>query len=170
MRLTPRQSKIINDMIQDEVQSIMESRRKKPLFEQGPDPMTVDMSIVDQVLNERLESAIDQQTSQFMDEFFKSAIRIIVKIMNEHAMSGASSRVTYSELYEELTNNDMMDDHQRDCFETIRRALQEWAAGMGSEAVIFAGSTGADDIRSELRENYEKQNNQNYTTTTKQTC
>ena len=139
-------------MIQDEVQAIMESRKKKPLFEQGPDPMSVDMSIIDQVLNERLESLVDESTSRFMDEFFKSTVRTIVKIMNEHAMSGASSRVSYVELHDELTNNDVMDDHQRDCFETIRRALQEYAAAAGSESVIFAGSTGPYDIPNELRE------------------
>lgn len=113
--------------------------------------MTVDMSIMDQALNERLESIIDESTNRLMDQFFKSTITTLVKIMNQHAMSGASSSLSYSELYEELTNNDMMDDHQRDCFETIRRALQEYAAGAASEAVIFAGGTGAFDIPSELR-------------------
>lgn len=153
MKLSPRQSKMINDMIQNEVQAIMESRKRKPLFERGPDPMTVDMTIIDQVLNERIESVVDASTSRFMDEFFSSLVRTIVKIMNEHAMSGASSRLSYAELHEELTNNDEMDDHQRDCFETIRRALQEYAAAAASEAVIFAGGTGANDIPSELIRN-----------------
>lgn len=132
-------------MIQDEVQGIMESRKKKPLFEQGVDPMTVNMKVVDEVLSEKFDGMIDQQVSRLMDEFMTTCTQVIVKAINQHAIAGAVN-VTYRELRDEFsTNSDVIDDHQRECFENIRRSLQEYASAMASEAVILVGSTDYDN-------------------------
>ena len=138
MRLTPRQYKRINNIIQEQVHSVLSTRRS--LTERGPNAMNVDMTIMDQVVQEKMYDLSIEAASECVNTFRKKLFKQIADEMNKHAMS--HTKITASELERDMDEEDLGEE---ELAMSIATALHRYAGKLSSEATVLAGGAEVDN-------------------------
>jgi len=136
MKLTPRQAARVNDIIQAEVQSVLAERRAEP--------MNVDMSIMNQVIEEKMYDTAVTSASEVVNSFRRKVMKQIIDQMNQHAMSHRKVRANELEDDVFLVEPELADLEEELAME-ITTALHNFARKLGGAAVRTAGGNEPDE-------------------------
>lgn len=141
MKLSRRQTSVINDMIMEEVKSVFAGRRTKTLNERL-DAHSVDDTVMKQVIDEHMEGPAQDAAIAVVNRFAQTVISVATKALNDHAMSGDHAipntpRMIENDL-EDFYGDDMMLASQ-ECVTEVSEALMKYATTLGAMIAHMAG-------------------------------
>ena len=160
MKLSKRQSAMIDEMVLHETRSALksrddrhrilgESRRNDILFEAGPDALSVDTSLItDLVEEDEFENLCHEAAAKILSSFRLTALNYVAKAMNQHGMvpHGHTSARELDDEIENFEGGDMVDS-EMEVASDIAFALQKYAKGLAQAAVgVFGGNDPRDNF------------------------
>jgi hypothetical protein len=149
MKLSKRQSAMIDEMVLSEARSVLksrderyrilgESRRNELLFEVGPDATNVDSSILEEIVEgDEFENVCYNVTADFLSSFRVNALKLIVKAVNQHGMTPV--KMTYPELHDLLVDfSDDLVDAEKEFTTDVMDALSKYAKSLATATAAAA--------------------------------
>lgn len=139
MKVTPRQAKIINEIINEEVQKVVSGRRL--IKEEGPNPWRIDHNLVKTAAEAFMYEEGMEIGSQILDKYDTKILRIVVNELNKHGFGGANALALSSdELVDYLENIDVdyFGELQMNFVYGVANLVKEYAGGFAAAAVEIA--------------------------------
>lgn len=153
MKLTPRQSKMVNEMVAKEARSALESRDSRyvllakgrsaeRLLEAGPDPVRVDDDIITDVVEEQMFDVAMTIASEAMEKYLRALSKVVAREMNRHNMSQVP--VEPKDVMDAILDDES--DSEMENATAIQSALGQYGRDIAKLAVqLFGGSNPAED-------------------------
>jgi len=129
----------------DDAYRILGRSKRDELFEAAPDAMTVDNTVLEELIEEGdFENVCHETASKFMETFRNSTLKFLAKSMNQHGMS--DSTVTARELDNNIMDfaDDSFNDEEMQVASELAFALQKYAKVL---AKVSASASGGFDAR-----------------------